>query len=40
MDRNGIGTDATMAQHIENIQNREYAQKNQEDRFQPTTLGL
>jgi hypothetical protein len=38
MDENGIGTDATIAQHIETIQERRYAEK-QNVHFAPTTLG-
>lgn len=43
MDANGIGTDATMAQHIETIVNREYCVKQQSGRvsqFLPSTLGI
>ena len=40
MDKNGIGTDATMAQHIETIQSREYAVKNANRRFVPKELGI
>lgn len=43
MDANGIGTDATMAQHIETIVNREYCIKQQSGRvsqFVPSTLGI
>lgn len=43
MDANGIGTDATMAQHIETIVNREYCLKQQSGRicqFLPTSLGV
>lgn len=43
MDANGIGTDATMAQHIETIINREYCIKQQAGRvsqFLPSTLGI
>ncbi|XXQ37882.1 DNA topoisomerase [Plasmodiophora brassicae] len=40
MDRNGIGTDATIAQHIETIEKREYAVKRPDSRFAPTDLGL
>jgi DNA topoisomerase-3 len=40
MDRNGIGTDATIAQHISTIQNREYATKDANQRFLPTKLGI
>lgn len=38
MDQNGIGTDATIAQHIQTIQDRCYAQK-QGIYFSPTNLG-
>lgn len=39
MDQHGIGTDATIAEHIKTIQQREYAIKvNQQ--FKPTKLGL
>ena len=40
MDRNGIGTDATIAQHISTIQEREYARKDGNQRFLPTPLGI
>jgi DNA topoisomerase III len=40
MDRNGIGTDATIAAHIKTIQQREYALKNGAGQFVPTKLGL
>lgn len=43
MDANGIGTDATMAQHIETIIAREYCIKQQGGRvshFVPSTLGI
>lgn len=41
MDRNGIGTDATIAEHINTIQKRKYAVKVQPNRlFKPTELGL
>ena len=40
MDRNGIGTDATIAGHIKTIQQREYALKNASGQFVPTKLGL
>lgn len=42
MDANGIGTDATIAEHIEKIQNRKYVQAEKvgkETYLQPTTLG-
>lgn len=40
MDRNGIGTDATIAQHITTIQEREYVVKDANMRFLPTKLGI
>ncbi|RLN98490.1 hypothetical protein BBJ28_00022903 [Nothophytophthora sp. Chile5] len=41
MDTNGIGTDATIADHIKTILKREYAVKvNNDTQFKPTTLGL
>lgn len=40
MDRNGIGTDATIAQHIATIQDREYATKDASMKFLPTKLGI
>lgn len=40
MDKEGIGTDATIAEHIETIQKRGYVEKIQGDLFTPTTLGL
>lgn len=40
MDKNGIGTDATIAQHIATILSREYAIKSPTNHFQPTKLGL
>ena len=40
MDRNGIGTDATIAQHISTIQDREYAKKDAAQKFLPTKLGI
>jgi DNA topoisomerase-3 len=41
MDSNGIGTDATIAEHIKTILKREYAIKvNNDTQFKPTTLGL
>lgn len=40
MDRNKIGTDATIAQHISTIQEREYAMKDANQRFTPTQLGI
>ena len=40
MDRNGIGTDATIAQHITTILDRDYAKKDANQRFTPTKLGI
>lgn len=40
MDRNGIGTDATIAQHITTIQDRSYAIKDTGQKFLPTKLGI
>ena len=40
MDRNGIGTDATIAQHISTIQDRDYARKDANQRFSPSPLGI
>ena len=40
MDKEGIGTDATMAQHIQTIQVRDYATMSADRRFRPTQLGL
>jgi DNA topoisomerase-3 len=40
MDKNGIGTDATIATHISTVQQREYAAKDAQGRFVPTKLGL
>jgi DNA topoisomerase-3 len=40
MDANGIGTDATIAQHIEKILTRGYAIKLDNGLFTPTNLGL
>mgnify|MGYP005841067757 CR=1 FL=1 len=40
MDRNGIGTDATIAQHITTVQERSYATKDANQRFLPTPLGI
>jgi DNA topoisomerase III len=40
MDRNGIGTDATIAQHISTIQDRKYATKDANMKFLPTKLGI
>lgn len=40
MDRHGIGTDATIAQHITTIQDRSYAIKDANQKFVPTPLGI
>jgi DNA topoisomerase-3 len=40
MDTNGIGTDATIADHIKTVQEREYVVKDNSSRFRPTELGL
>ncbi len=40
MDRNGIGTDATIHEHIKKILEREYAILRPDHRFEPTPLGL
>ena len=40
MDKYGIGTDATHADHIETIQSRGYCSTNNENRFQPNPLGI
>ncbi|PJF18639.1 DNA topoisomerase, partial [Paramicrosporidium saccamoebae] len=40
MDKNGIGTDATIHEHIKKIIERQYVIKNSESRFHPTNLGL
>jgi DNA topoisomerase-3 len=40
MDRNGIGTDATIAQHISTIQDRNMLKKDGNQKFHPTKLGL
>jgi len=40
MDRHGIGTDATIAQHIATIQDRTYAFKDEQGRFIPSELGI
>lgn len=39
MDKSGIGTDATIHDHIKTIQDREYVMKDGSERFMPTTLG-
>mmetsp|Transcript_8527 Transcript_8527/g.32092 ORF Transcript_8527/g.32092 Transcript_8527/m.32092 type:complete len:659 (+) Transcript_8527:1132-3108(+) len=40
MERHGIGTDATMAEHIKKVQERDYIFKNDERRFLPRPLGI
>lgn len=40
MDRHGIGTDATIAEHIKKVQDRRYVQVNNQNRFEPLVLGL
>lgn len=40
MDKNGIGTDATIAQHIKTIRERGYAFVNRNQYYEPTQLGL
>ncbi|CRH01621.1 DNA topoisomerase 3, putative [Plasmodium relictum] len=40
MDKFKIGTDATMHEHIENIQKRNYVTKNSKSLFIPTNLGI
>lgn len=40
MDRNGIGTDATIATHITTIQDRGFASKDAQQRFEPNKLGI
>ncbi|CUV06108.1 unnamed protein product [Cryptosporidium hominis] len=40
MDKNGIGTDATMHEHIEKIQVRQYVKKNSKSLLSPTALGV
>ncbi|CAF1452102.1 unnamed protein product, partial [Adineta steineri] len=40
MEKHGIGTDATHAEHISKIQERLYAKMNSERRFEPENLGL
>lgn len=40
MDKEGIGTDATIAEHIATIQKRNYAEKNEAGRFAPTKIGV
>lgn len=40
MDKNGIGTDATIATHITTIVDRAYVEKDGQQRFHPTKLGI
>jgi DNA topoisomerase III len=40
MDRNGIGTDATIATHITTIQDRGFVTKDAQQRFEPNKLGI
>ena len=40
MEKNGIGTDASMATHISNICDREYVKVINGRKLQPTPLGL
>jgi len=40
MAANGIGTDATIPEHIAKVQEREYMMKNGAGRFTPSTLGV
>lgn len=40
MDKNGIGTDATIHEHIRIIQERGYAEMNKSRHLKPTKLGL
>lgn len=40
MDKNGIGTDATIHEHIKKIIERNYVKKQRDSRFVPTILGL
>ena len=40
MDKAGIGTDATIHQHIKTIQDRKYVEKTPAGLFKPTSLGL
>lgn len=40
MDRHGIGTDATIAQHVEKILNRGYVCRQGDARFKPNPLGM
>lgn len=40
MDEQGIGTDATIHEHIQKIQNRLYALKDEKGYFSPTEAGI
>lgn len=40
MDRHGIGTDATHAEHIEKIKTRNYVVMTNDNRFKPTFMGM
>lgn len=40
MDKNGIGTDATIHEHIRIIQERGYAEMTRSRHLKPTKLGL
>lgn len=40
MEKHGIGTDATHAEHISTIQNREYVGLHENKYFIPGTLGM
>ena len=40
MEKHGIGTDATHAEHIETIKDREYVRVNAQNLFEPNPLGL
>lgn len=40
MEKHGIGTDATHAEHIETIKDRRYVALNESSRFVPGFLGL
>lgn len=39
MDHHGIGTDATIAEHIQKVQDRNYVEKLHGSRFSPTNIG-
>jgi len=40
MDKNGIGTDATIHEHIKTIQERHYAIQTKSRHLKPTVVGL